>query len=159
MSGEHLERRPRCSNAAAGPDGLAQVEGGSPRNSLDAHHDSRHVPRRNLRCWNSAIRWIVFLGFERARGCLMSLNDPRTPRGPLSPRDPRGSGFGVRVPWLWILIIIIIIIGLGWGGYHGRWWGSGGAHTASSPPAQTTGQGTASRPAQPAPATPAPAGK
>ena len=83
----------------------------------------------------------------------MSINDPRTPRDPNSPGDPRGGGSGFA--WLWILIIIIIIIGFGWGGYHGGWWGSGGTHTASSPPAQTTGQGTA----HPAPATPAPGGK
>lgn len=100
----------------------------------------------------------VFLRLERARGCFMSLNDQRTPRDPYPPRDPRGGGFGFA--WLWILIIVIIIvIGFGWGGRYGGWWGSGGANRAANPPAQTTGQGTASRPANSTPGTPAPTKK
>lgn len=85
----------------------------------------------------------------------MSMNDPGTPRDPYT-RGPRAGGFGLA--WLWVLIIIVVI-GIGWG-WHGGWWGSGGSNRAANPPAQTTtGQGTASRPANPAPNAPAQSNK
>ena len=118
------------------------------------------IRRTNRRTPLQEPRWSpdVFLRLERARGCFMSLNDQRTPPDPYPPRDPRGGGFGFG--WLWILIIIIIVvIGFGWGGRYGGWWGSGGANRAANPPAQTTGQGTASRPANSTPGTPAPTKK